>query len=237
MAAIVTGLVPILKMAADTTTSYKCRTLWFGFLCIRLVILYLAERPFSKLATDLSCNGSQDVICLNACFNELFDKPMVVAWNFSFVLLVLSVLLMEFFTSHLCSLYLKKSSRAKADVELESRGMEESPVSPTLGTNSRMVVDLHKSREMVAFYLFSIFLRILIEIWFLYVLFSWNLPMLEDMPQSCKASICSEFRVCVVRGAPEKRMSIYALASISGLVIISSVLFSIYAIVHYIFKN
>lgn len=237
MAATVTGLIPILKTAVDTTTSYNCRALWYGFLCIRLVILYLAEQPFSKLAADFSCNGTLDAICVNACFNELFDKPMVVFWNFSFVLLVLSVLLMEFFTSQLCSLYQKRSARVKVDVELESRGMEESPVSPTPVTKSGIVVDLHKSRELVAFYLFSIFLRILVEIWFLYVLISWNLPVLEDKLHSCKASICSELRVCVVRGTPEKRMSIYALASISGLVIISSVLFSIFAIVHYIFKN
>lgn len=236
MAAIVTGLIPILKTAVDSTTSYKCRSLWFGFLCIRLVILYLAERPFSKLSLDFSCNSTTDTICVSACFNELFDKPMVMAWNFIFLLSVLSVLLMEFFTSQLCALSQKRSLKANKDVELESRGMEESPVPPT-GTKSRMVVDLHKHRETLAFYLFSIFLRILVESWFLYVLFCWNLPVLQDESYSCKSRICSESPVCVVRATPEKRMSIYALASISGLMIISSLVFSLYAIVRYIFKH
>lgn len=236
MAAIITGLIPILRTAVESTTSYKCRSLWFGFLSIRLVVLFLAELPFSKLASDFSCNSTRNAICVNACFNELFDKPMVVAWNFIFVLVVFSVLLMEFFTSYLHSLSQKRHPLAKKDVELESQGMEESPVSPT-GTKSSKMVDLHKHRKMVSFYLFSIFFRILVEIWFLYVMFFWNLPVLEDKLHSCKSSICSESVVCVVRAAPEKRMSIYALASISGLIIISSVIFSIYTIVCYIFEN
>lgn len=234
MAAIVTGLIPILRTAVDATTSYKCRSLWFGILCIRLVILFLAELPFSKLASDFSCNGTRDSICVNSCFNELFDKPVVVAWNFIFVLLVISVLLMEVFASHLCSLSQKRSPHLKKDVELESQ--EESPASPT-GTKSIKVVDLHKHKKTVAFYLFSIFLRILVEVWFLYVLLSWNLPVLQDRLHRCKSSTCSELLVCVVRAAPEKRMSIYALASISGLNIMSSLTFSVYAVVHYIFQH
>lgn len=234
MAALVTGLIPILKTAVDTTTTYKCRSLWFGFVCIRLVILYLAQLPFSKLETDFSCNST--TICAKVCFNKLFDKPVAVAWNFIFVLFVLSVLLMEFFISHLYALFQKRSSRAKKDVELESQGKEESPVLPT-ATKSSMVIDLHKQRQAVAFYLFSILLRILVEVCFLYVLFFWNLPPLEDKLHSCKSSVCSELLVCIVRANSEKRMSIYALASISGLIIISSVIFSIYAIAHYILKH
>lgn len=236
MAALVTGLIPILKTAVDTTTSYKCRSLWFGFVCIRLVILYLAQLPFSKLVSDFSCNGTSDTICVNVCFNKLFDKPIAVAWNFIFVLFVLSVLLMELFISHLYALSKKRSSRAKKDVELESQGKEESPALPT-ATKSSMVIDLHEQRRIVAFYLFSILLRILVEVCFLYVLFFWNLPPLEDKFHSCKSSICSKSLVCIVRANSEKRMSIHALASISGLIIISSVIFSIYAIVHYILKH
>lgn len=234
MAALVTGLIPILKTAVDTTTSYKCRSLWFGFVCIRLVILYLAQLPFSKLQSDFFCNGTSDV-CASVCFNKLFDKPIAVAWNFIFVLFVLSVLLMELFISHLYALSQKRSSRAKKDVELESQGKEESPALPT-ATKSSMAIDLHKQRRLVAFYLFSILLRILVEVFFLYVLFFWNLPPLEDKFHSCKSSICSE-TLCIVRANSEKRMSIYALASISVLIIISSVIFSIYAIVHYILKH
>lgn len=234
MAAIITGLIPILRTAVDATTSYKCRSLWFGFLCVRLVILFLAELPFTKLGFDFSCN-STDIICINLCFNKHFHKPMAVAWNFIYVLFVLSVLLMELFTSHLCSLYQKRSDRAKKDVELDSGGKGESPASPT-GAKSRMVIDLHNDRGTVGFYLFSIFLRILVEFWFLYVLIFWNLPALSDNAHKCSTDICSKPLICALRAAPEKRMSIYALASISGLIIICSVIFCIYSIAHYIFK-
>lgn len=234
MAAVITGLIPILRTAVDSTASYKCRSLWFGFLCIRLVILFLAELPFSKLVSDFSCNTTRD-ICVSSCFNAHFHKPMIVAWNFIYVLFVLSVLLMEFFTSHLFSLAQKRSVWVKKDMELESQGNEDSPVSPTDG-KSRMVVDLHKNKRTVGFYLFSIFLRILVELWFLYVLFFWNLPALGDVHHECSTALCSQLHICVLRAAPEKRMSIYALASISGLVVICSVIFCIYSIVHYIFK-
>lgn len=234
MAAIVTGLIPILRTAVDATTSYKCRSLWFGFLCIRLVILYLAELPFSKLASDFSCNNTAEAICVNACFNELFEKPIVAAWNFIFVLFVLTVLFMEFFTSYYFSHSQKSRGQEKTDLELETQGMQESPVSPT-GTKTRTVIDFLRHRQTLAFYLFSIFMRILVEIWFLYVLFFWNLPVLKDKSHICKSSDCSVL-LCVVRATPEKRMSIYALASISGLIIILSVIFSIYAIVYYILR-
>ncbi|CAG5908495.1 unnamed protein product [Menidia menidia] len=86
MAAIVTGLIPILRTAVDTTTTYKCRSVWFGFLCLRLVILFIAQLPFTKLDADFTCNGTRDNICTKSCFNRQFHKPMVVAWNFIFVL-------------------------------------------------------------------------------------------------------------------------------------------------------
>lgn len=234
MAAVITGLIPILRTAVDATASYECRSLWFGFLCIRLVILFLAELPFSKLVSDFSCNTTRD-ICVSSCFNEHFHKPMMVVWNFIFVLFVLSVLLMELFTSHLCSLAQKRSACVKKDMELESQGKEESPVSHT-DAKSRMIVDLHKDRRTMGFYLFSIFLRILVELWFLYVLFFWNLPALSDEHHECSTTLCSQLHICVLRAAPEKRMSVYALASISGLIVICSVIFCIHAIVHYVFK-
>lgn len=232
MAAIVTGLIPILRTAVDATSTYKCRSLWFGFLCIRLVILFLAELPFTKLDADFTCNGTRD-ICTKACFNRHFHKPMMVAWNFIYVLVILSVLLMELFASHLRSLAQKRSSQAKTDVELEAQGKEETRVAST-DPRGRMVINLHRDRGALGFYLLSISLRILIEAWFVYVLLSWNLPALNNGPYECSTDVCSELHVCVVRAAPEKRMSVYALASVSGMIIICSVLFCMYSIAHYL---
>ncbi|XP_040922975.1 uncharacterized protein LOC121201277 [Toxotes jaculatrix] len=235
MAAIVTGLIPILRTAVDATTTYKCRSLWFGFLCIRVVILFLAELPFTKLDGDFSCNGTKDSICTRACFNRLFHKPMMVAWNFIFVLVILSVLLMELFASHLRSLTRKRSSQVKADVELEDQGKEEALV-VSIDSTGKAVIDLHRDKGTVVFYLFSIMLRIVVESWFVYVLLFWNLPALNSGPYRCSTDICSELHLCVVRAAPEKCMSIYALASISGIIIICSLLFCMYSIVHYLFN-
>lgn len=233
MAALVTGLIPILRTAVDATTTYKCRSLWFGFLCIRLVILFLAELPFTKLDGDFTCNGTRDSICIRSCFNKHFHKPMMVAWNFIYVLVVLSVLLMELFASHLRSLAQKRSSQVKIDVELEVRGTEGAQV-VTTDPRGKTAIDLHRDRGTVGFYLLSISLRILVEVWFVYVLLSWNLPALNSGSYKCSTDVCSELYVCVVRAAPEKRMSIYALASVSGMIIVSSVLFCMYSIAHYL---
>ncbi len=121
----------------------------------------------------------------------------------------------------------------KTDVELEVRGKEEAQVVSTDSTG-KTAIDLHRDRGTVGFYLLSICLRILVEIWFVYVLLSWNLPALNSGSYKCSTNICSEFFVCVVRAAPEKRMSIYALASVSGMIIVASVLFCMYAIAHYL---
>ncbi|XP_034563192.1 gap junction beta-5 protein [Notolabrus celidotus] len=226
MAALVTGLIPILRTAADATTTYKCRSLWFGFLSIRLVILFLAELPFNKLDADFNCNGT-DAVCTRACFNSHFNKPMVVAWNFIYVLVIISVLLMELFTLHLRSMADKQKRKAR-DEEMEAKGKEDTD------PKESMVLDFHRAKGTVGFYLLSIVLRILVETWFVYILLSWNLPALHNDVFECPADICSGFHVCVVRAAPEKRMSIYALASISAMVIVVSVLFCMYSIAHYL---
>uniref|UniRef100_UPI003AAED20D uncharacterized protein gjz1 n=1 Tax=Centroberyx gerrardi TaxID=166262 RepID=UPI003AAED20D len=234
MAAIVTGLIPILRTAVDSTTTYKCRSLWFGFLCVRLVILFLAELPWFKLDADFSCNSTKDDICTRACFNEHFHKPVMVAWNFFYVLLILSVLLMELFASHLRSLAQKKSAQMRVNVELEALGKGETPAG-SADTKAEMVIDLHRDRSAVGFYLLSIVLRIVVEVWFVFVLLTWNLPTLKG-PFKCRTEMCSELHICLVRAAPEKRMSIYALASISSMVIVCSSLFCMYAIAHYLCK-
>ncbi|KAM9462465.1 gap junction beta-3 protein-like [Clarias gariepinus] len=233
MAAIVTGLIPILRTAVDATTTYKGRTVWFGFLCIRLVTLFVAEMPWFKLDSDFSCNITKDSVCTRDCFNQHFDKPVIMAWNYIFVLLILSVLLMELFTSHVYSVFKKKNSREKKEVEVESLGELKSV--PDLNNTGTMMLDMHGSRNAVLFYLFSVMLRILVEFWFVYVLLYWNLPKLKDSMFICTSNIngCPK-QECLVRSLAEKCMSIYALVSISVLVIISSCVFCVYFIGHYL---
>lgn len=235
MAALVTGLIPILRTAVDATTTYKGRALWFGLLCIRLVVLFLAELPFTKLDTDFTCNGTKDSICTKACFNRLFHKPLMVAWNFIYVLVFISVLLMELFTSHLRSLAYKRSSQAKTDVELEAHGMEETQA-VSVDPRGKTVIDLHRNRGAVGYYLLSISVRILVELCFVYVLLSWNLPALNNGAYKCSTGPCSELHVCIVRAAPEKLFSIYALVSISSMIVLFSVIFFIYSVAHYLFN-
>lgn len=154
----------------DATASYKCRTMWLGLLCVRLVILFLGELPFTKLDADFSCNGTKDS---RECFNRRFLRPVMVAWNFILVLVVLAVLLMELFTSRLLSVAQKRRSQMAVDVELELQAPAVAP-----DPKGQSFIDLHRDRGALGFYLLSIFLRIAAEAWLMYVLLSWNLPAL-----------------------------------------------------------
>lgn len=240
MAALVTGLIPILRTAVETTATYKFRSLWFGMLCIRLVILFLAELPFTKLEADFSCNSTSKDVCTSACFNRHFDRPVMMAWNYLYVLVVISALLMELFAFHLRSAALKRSSKAAAAAaaasvqEVELQAEAAAAAAATTDVQGRMVLDFHKQRKAVVFYIVSVALRILVEAWFVYILFSWNLPALSSKAFKCSTDLCPELRFCVVRAAPEKRMSIFALASISGAAIVISLLFCLYAVAHYL---
>lgn len=235
MAALVTGLIPILRTAVETTTTYKFRSMWFGMLCVRLVILFLAELPFTKLDGDFSCNSTSKDVCTSACFNRHFHKPIMMAWNYLYMLVVISALLMELLTSHLRSLALKRSAKAAVAAGVEEAELQvEATAATTTDASGRMVLDFHRQKGVAGFYILSIVLRIVVETWFEYILLCWNLPALGSTPYPCSTELCPEMRFCVVRAAPEKRMSIYALASISGLVIVISLLVCLYAIAHYL---
>lgn len=237
MAALVTGLIPILRTAVETTTTYKFRSMWFGMLCIRLVILFLAELPFTKLDGDFSCNSTSKDVCTSACFNRHFHKPIMMAWNYLYMLVVITALLMELLTSHLRSVALKRSAKAAAAAAAGVEGAElqaEVTAAATTDGKGRMVLDFHRQRGVVGFYILSIVLRIVVEVVFEYVLLYWNLPALDSTAYQCSTDVCPQSRLCVVRAAPDKRMSIYALASISGLVIVVSLLACLYAIAHYL---
>ncbi|XP_072523849.1 gap junction beta-3 protein-like [Salminus brasiliensis] len=230
MAAIVTGLIPILRTAVDSTTTYKGRAVWFGLLCVRLLTLFVAQMPWFKLDSDFNCNNT-NTMCTKVCFNKHFDKPVVMAWNFLFILLVLSVILMELFTAHVRNVLQKQILRERKMVEVESLG--ELKIASAAG--EVMILDMHGSMTAVFSYLFSMILRIVVEVWFVYVLLQWNLPKLSDEPFPCSVADHGCLgQQCLVRAAAEKRMSIYALVSISSMVIVISCLFCLYFVGHYI---
>ncbi|XP_066578099.1 uncharacterized protein gjz1 [Amia ocellicauda] len=232
MAAIMTGLIPILRTAVDASSDYKGRTLWFGFLSIRLVVLFVAQLPWSKLDTDFSCNTTNRELCHRACYNQHFDVPIVMAWNFCYVLLMLSVLIMELLAVKMIKKGKKKPSKdAGTEIEMEESLTETKEQD---GPKRKMVIDFHKHKASLLFYLFCVLLRGTIEAWFLYALLFWDLPKVDDSPIICRTSLCPGTYVCVVRACAEKRMSIYSLASFSAVVVITSLFFFLYSMCHYL---
>ncbi|XP_078508570.1 gap junction beta-2 protein-like [Lissotriton helveticus] len=231
--AMVTGLIPILRGAIEATTDYHGRTLWFGFMAVRLIALYIAEMPWSKSDTDFQCDVNASEFCRKACFNDHFDSPIVSLWNFTYILFVISVLLMELFASQLRYNIIKAKLKHGA-------------LSVTSGTNGitgvkghdlaqqDIMIDFHLQKKMLGLYLTCITLRLGLEMAFLYVLVVWHLPKVDGSPITCSTGLCPGPYTCLVRAAAEKHMSIIMLCTISGAIICTSIIFLFYTTCHYI---
>ncbi|XP_018428045.1 PREDICTED: gap junction beta-4 protein-like [Nanorana parkeri] len=231
--AMVTGLIPILRTALEATTDYTGRTMWFGFAVVRLLALYVSEIPWGKLDLDFDCQGNiTSEFCRKSCFSNHFSVPVVSLWNSAYVYFVVSVLLMELFTSQLRHNLTKSAMRGKAD----------HPDGFLIGTWSSdlahkdLVLDFHHQRTLLVLYLFCIFLRLVGELTFLYFLMGWHLPMVSGDPIECSTSICPGPFTCLVRFPAEKRMSLYLLGSLSIIMAMVCIIFALYSICHYLTK-
>ncbi|XP_077303467.1 gap junction beta-3 protein-like [Lithobates pipiens] len=229
--AMVTGLIPILRTALEATTDYTGRTMWFGFAVVRLLTLYVSELPWGKLDLDFDCQGNQtSEFCRKTCFNNHFSVPIVSLWNSAYVFFVISVLLMELFTSQLRHNLTKSAMKNKAD----------HPKGPLIGTWSSdvahkdLVLDFHHQRRLLVLYMFCIFLRLVGELTFLYFLMWWHLPMVSGDPIECSTYLCPGPFTCLVRFPAEKRMSLYLLASLSCILTSVCIVFILYSICHYL---
>ncbi|XP_071978331.1 gap junction beta-1 protein-like [Engystomops pustulosus] len=229
--AMVTGLIPILRTALEATTDYTGRTMWFGFAVVRLLALYVSELPWGKLDLDFDCRGNgTSEFCRKACFNEHFSVPVVSLWNSAYVFFVASVLLMELFTSQLRHSLTKASVRKKmAQCEGPLVGAWSSELA-----HKDLVLDFHRQKVLLLLYLLCVLLRLLGEVSFLYVLFGWHLPLVSGDPIHCSSILCPGPFTCLVRFSAEKRMSLYLLGSLSALLVLTCVVFSLFSIFHYL---
>ncbi|XP_069100240.1 gap junction beta-3 protein-like isoform X2 [Pleurodeles waltl] len=231
--AMVTGLIPILRGAIEATTDYNGRTLWFGFMGVRLITLYIAEMPWSKSDTDFQCDVNASEFCRKACFNAHFDTPIIALWNFTYILFVISVLLMELFASQLrYNLIKTKLKQGAQSVTLGNNGV--TGVKGHDLAQKDIMIDFHQQKKMLGLYLFCIILRLVLEMAFLYILVVCHLPKVDGSPIICSTGLCPGPYTCLVRAAVEKRMSIIMLCTVSGAIIFTSVLFVLYTTCHYI---
>ncbi|XP_063788559.1 gap junction beta-4 protein-like isoform X2 [Pseudophryne corroboree] len=229
--AMVTGLIPILRTAVEATTDYAGRTMWFGFAVVRLLALYVSEQPWSKLDLDFDCRGNgTSEFCRKSCFSNHFNVPIVSLWNSAYVFFVVSVLIMELFTSQLRHNLTKAAVKKKAD----------HPDGPLIGTwasdlaHKDLVMDFHHQRTLLVLYLFCVLMRLLGELMFLYILMWWHLPLVSRDSYDCSTEVCPGPFTCLVRFPAEKRMSLYLLGSLSIILSLVCVVFGLYSICHYL---
>ncbi|XP_041038121.1 uncharacterized protein LOC121274824 isoform X2 [Carcharodon carcharias] len=91
MPAYVAGFSRLASVVAGSLSTHRGMTLWYGLMGVRLVALFVADRPWDSLRTDFICNGSVSPYCWANCFNRHFDFPMDVLWDFSYILAALPV--------------------------------------------------------------------------------------------------------------------------------------------------
>ncbi|XP_030044714.1 gap junction alpha-9 protein-like [Microcaecilia unicolor] len=233
--AMVTGLIPILRTAIEATTDYNGRTMWFGFLAIRLLTLYVSEMPWSKLDLDFQCNGNVSEFCRKSCFNQHFDVPVVALWNFTYILFIISVLLMELFAAQLRHNLIK--DKIKQELLGPFNEGEQTNLTGVKGhdlAQKDIMIDFHQQKKLLCLYLLCILLRLVIELGFFYILIYWHLPKVNGAPINCSTLLCPGPFHCLVRASVEKRMSIYMLSTISVGIIIICCVFGFYSICHYL---
>ncbi|XP_078508572.1 gap junction beta-2 protein-like [Lissotriton helveticus] len=234
--ALVAGLFPIARTVIETSIDYSGRTLWYGFMGVRLVTLYIAEIPWNKLDLDFECDINASEFCRKGCFNAHFHLPVISLWNFTYIPFIVSVLLMDLFASQLRHNIIKaKMKRERKNQTLKHSGPTD--VTSQNIANSDFVINFHHQKKLLCLYLVCIFLRLALEIGFLYVLLIHHLQKVDGSPIKCSTGLCSETYNCVVRGAAEKRMSIYMLCTISGVIIGTSVIFALYYTCHYLLPH
>ncbi|OCT59015.1 gap junction beta-2 protein [Xenopus laevis] len=232
--AMVTGLIPILRTAVEATTDYDGRTMWYGFAVVRLIALYVSERPWGHLDQDFDClvNGTNE-FCRKACFNEHFNVPVVSLWNTCYVFFVASVLLMELFTSQI------RHNLHKAALKKKPLPVEKNLTGTWASEHAHkdLVLDFHQQKVLLVLYLGCIMLRLVGELAFLYAVFWWYLPMVSGELIVCSTELCPGPYNCLVRFPAEKSMSLYLLTFLSISVALVSIVFGFYSGCHYLPKK
>ncbi|XP_053326569.1 uncharacterized protein LOC128501197 [Spea bombifrons] len=229
--AMVTGLIPILRTAIEATTDYSGRTMWFGFAVVRLLALYVSEIPWGRLDLDFECRGANSSeFCRKACFSWHFNVPVVSAWNSCYVFFVVSLLLMELFTSQLRHNLTKRAVKKKAaPVDGVLTGAWSSEI-----VHKDVILDFHQQKTLLSLYLGCVLLRLAGELAFLYILLWWHLPLVSGEAFTCATDLCPGPYTCLVRFPAEKRMSLYLLGSLSAALAAVCVVFGLYSGCHYL---
>ncbi|XP_078394442.1 uncharacterized protein gjz1 [Cetorhinus maximus] len=196
MAAYVAGFSRLASVAAGTLSTNRGMTLWYGLMGVRLVAVFVADRPWDSLRTDFICNGSVSQYCWATCFNRHFDFPMDVLWDFSYVLASLPIL----------CLYLL------------APGMEPAPSEERLSPRA-----LGRAGSLRPWASAACALALAaIEGAFLWLLFRVQLPLATPGPALCLSPACPQPVTCGLFAQAEKLGAMAALAFASALNILVS---------------
>ncbi|XP_067882816.1 gap junction beta-5 protein [Heterodontus francisci] len=200
MAAYIAGFSRLASIAMGTLTGRQGMTLWYGLMGVRLVALFVADRPWSTLRADYICNGTLTPYCWAECFNAHFRFPMDVFWDFSYVLAVLPIL---------CLYQLSPRVRTAKGAPPEGP-----PPGPTLAQAAKRP----KGSCWRAWVAVSCALALAaIEGAFLWVLSRAQLPQVAPVSVLCVSSACSQTVDCMLYARSEKLAALVVLAFASGL--------------------
>ncbi|GCB82466.1 hypothetical protein scyTo_0022910, partial [Scyliorhinus torazame] len=208
MAAYFAGFSRLVSVAAGTLTGRQGMTLWYGLLGVRLVALFVADRPWATLRSDFICNETVEPYCWASCFNMHFDFPMDVLWDFSYVLTILPIF---------CLYQLAPGAWGP-----KAAAPEEPPGRLTLDeAGAKPKASRRRPWAAVA----SALSLAVIEGAFLWVLARIQLPLVVPTLVLCRSPACPHELECGLYAQAEKLGALAVLAFASGLNILVSLVY------------
>ncbi|XP_078063396.1 uncharacterized protein gjz1 [Mustelus asterias] len=209
MAAFVAGFSRLASLAVGTLSGRQGMTLWYGLLGVRLVALIVADRPWATLRDDFICNGSVDAYCWASCFNDHFNFPMDVLWDFSYVLAILPVL----------GLYQLTPGEGRPSAPLDDPpgrlALDEGGANLKVVGRRRPWASIACALSLAA-----------VEGAFLWVLAQVQLPLAVPAAVLCRSPVCPGPLQCALYAQAEKLGALAVLAFASGLDALVSLIYA-----------
>lgn len=220
------AMLPVLYTVAREKSGYYIgRILWLGLSYIYSILICVVQLPWNNIHEEFNCHGNITYLCLVECFEQLFSIPITGMWYYFYFIFIAFLFLMEFLMAQIRHKHAKVKVKSMQETE-NSEEME--------AIKNIFFVNFHQEKKLLYLYLLHFLLQVSIQVVFLCVLTFKHLPIVSQDNIHCSTNSCSTPFHCVMTYTAVKKMTIYALITMSILIIVFGTSYFIYCIYHYL---